>query len=86
MKGIIVTYIKWFDASNQVGEEWGTMRPNQFQKEGIMHSAGILAEEDKKTVSLALEAHDGHFRHVIHIHKVNILARRDVRIGESLTK
>lgn len=77
---IVVTFVKWFDSSNQVGN-WGPLRPEEFVTRVILYSAGILAAEDEDDVSLAIDHYDGAktYRHIVHIPKVNIIKRRDIK-------
>jgi hypothetical protein len=78
---LTVTFLKWFDASNQVG--WGPLKPEEFVPRVILYSAGILAAEDDETVSLAIDHYDGAgtYRHVVHIPIVNIIKRRDIKVA-----
>ena len=79
---IIVTFIKWFDASNQL-DDWGPLRPEDFITRVVLYTAGILAAEDDDSVSLAIDHYErsGTYRHVVHIPKVNIIKRRDIKVA-----
>ncbi len=66
-----LAYVKWFDASYQDGQ----FMQDELNPNVILHSGGLIAAEDRKTISLALDRYDddGTWRHITHIPKVNIL-------------
>ncbi len=66
-----LAYVKWIDASYQDGQ----CVEDELNPLIEMESGGLIAREDKRTISLALDRHapDGTWRHVTHIPKVNIV-------------
>jgi hypothetical protein len=69
-----LVYVRWFDASYQRGE----VTDDELVDRVELESAGLLVRETKEAVSIALDRyeHDGVWRYVQHIPKVNVLELR----------
>jgi hypothetical protein len=66
-----VAFVRWFDASYQRGE----CDDSELVTRVEIESAGLLVREDAESVSIALDRyeHDGLWRYIEHIPKVNII-------------
>lgn len=74
-----LVYIKWQDAAYQDGD---VLEEDAFSPEVLIESAGLLAREDDKTISLAIDHYgkDKTWRHVAHIPKILITERQDFEV------
>jgi len=68
--GLVLVHVRWFDASYQRGE----CSPTELCPLIELESAGLLAAEDERTISIALDwcASEGVWRYIQHIPKVNV--------------
>lgn len=73
---MIITIIKWLDASSQRGP----LSKDEFIKGKILLTCGILVDEDNETISLAQDCceRDDEYREVVHVPKIYILERQDM--------
>jgi hypothetical protein len=75
---LTVAFVKWFDASYQRDE----CRDEELNPTVILESAGLLAHEDEKTISLSLDRYEADqvWRYTQHIPKVNVLKIRKWKV------
>jgi hypothetical protein len=73
-----LAYVRWADASFQRGE----VSDDELVPRVEIESAGLLVREDADTVSIALDRyeHDGLWRFVQHIPKVNVVCLKKVQV------
>ena len=69
--GLVLAYVRWFDASYQRGE----CTLDEMVPRVEIESAGILVFEDDETISIALDRYksESTYRYIEHIPIVNVL-------------
>jgi hypothetical protein len=77
--GLKIAYVRWFDASFQRGE----CTDDELVPRVEIESAGLLVREDEGTISIALDRyeHDGLWRYIQHIPKVNVISVERLTAG-----
>jgi hypothetical protein len=73
-----IVYVRWFDASYQRGE----CTLDELTPRVEMESAGLLVQETKHAITLALDHYrdDETYRYILHIPKVNVLKVKRIKL------
>lgn len=62
-----IVWVKWRDASEELGEWTHPVETNPKGKEALIESVGSLVKEQDGFLSIAMDSCDGHVRNVGHV-------------------